>query len=610
MPLSRFSLFFALTLLSFIVVSLYYTGLNGAFYYDDFRPLGNLTNVTDIKSAFFYISNETSGILGRPVSMLSFLFNVNDWPSNQRGFLVINLVIHVANTLLVFTIARLLLRKLTTQNPLPFAFLAALIWALSPLSISTTLIAIQRMAGLSAFFVLLGISLYLTARLNESAAKHTWLKIAAVFLCGLLALFSKENGVLLPVFLLVLEATLLYKYKSTDSLHKYYLYFFKFTLCCVFLLLSYYFFTNLTHNYSGRVYNSLERLYTQSYVLLDYVQLFFIPKTYFFNPFHDDYPIAYGATVTNITVLLLHFGLAAFAFIKRRSFPLFAFAILWFYSAHLLESTSVGLEMYFEHRNYLAFIGVIIALVLAVTKLPSRYIKLAQFILLMWGLMLAGMTYSITAIWGNQILAAHIWHNTQPASSRAAEHYALLLLDNNKPNQAYEVIERTVNSCPRCLGSRTQLLLLQCHTKKEQQVINNLNYLQNLDPTAKLDIGNAAKIYSQLFGVINTPQSCQALTADSLIALNKALLILPNIKQRDKLATLFNLYNLERKQGNDMQAVAFLQQAWRVKQAPEIAKMLLTDYLRLNIIQQNLESVALICNNKTIEHSACHANNK
>ena len=42
------------------------------------------------------------------------------------------------------------------------------------------------------------------------------------------------------------------------------------------------------------------------------------------------------------------------ALAKRRQLPLFSFSVLFFYASHLLESTVINLELYFEHRNYIA----------------------------------------------------------------------------------------------------------------------------------------------------------------------------------------------------------------------------------------------------------------
>ena len=41
----------------------------------------------------------------------------------------------------------------------------------------------------------------------------------------------------------------------------------------------------------------------------------------------------------------------------RRRYPLFAVSVLWYLAGHVIESTIVPLELYFEHRNYIPIIG-------------------------------------------------------------------------------------------------------------------------------------------------------------------------------------------------------------------------------------------------------------
>jgi hypothetical protein len=55
----------------------------------------------------------------------------------------------------------------------------------------------------------------------------------------------------------------------------------------------------------------------------------------------------------------------AFGVLMLRREPLIGLGILWFFVAHLLESTVIGLELVYEHRNYLASFGPILALALA-----------------------------------------------------------------------------------------------------------------------------------------------------------------------------------------------------------------------------------------------------
>jgi hypothetical protein len=113
---------------------------------------------------------------------------------------------------------------------------------------------------------------------------------------------------------------------------------------------------------------------------------------------------------------------ASFAF--RRHAPLVA-AGLWFYLAgHLIESSAIGLELYFEHRNYLPNLGLALAtvgLVEAIARrsgkaLPAR-LPIAVAIVLVP--MLALATHAKATVWASGERIAREAVEAHPESIRA-----------------------------------------------------------------------------------------------------------------------------------------------------------------------------------------------
>lgn len=81
------------------------------------------------------------------------------------------------------------------------------LWLFHPYFVSTTLYVVQRMAQLTTLFSLVGIIGYLKARCYVME-KPIFAYISMAFILGvstLLATFSKENGALLPLLILVIE---------------------------------------------------------------------------------------------------------------------------------------------------------------------------------------------------------------------------------------------------------------------------------------------------------------------------------------------------------------------------------------------------------------------
>ena len=181
---SRFFKIAAVIATLVVTFLLYIDGLQGSFYYDDHKPLSQLSYVSDINSGLAFIFGETSGLLGRSVSMASFLFNTNDWPNQPSGFLLINVIIHLINGALVALVAYLLLSTIhsgKTKNVFYIALLCSFFWLVLPINAATNLIVIQRMASLSTLFILLGIAGYL-AVLRQQANDVTKSSKSSIYL--------------------------------------------------------------------------------------------------------------------------------------------------------------------------------------------------------------------------------------------------------------------------------------------------------------------------------------------------------------------------------------------------------------------------------------------
>ena len=124
---------------------IYWPGLYGTILLDDMPNLKGLADIT-----FFNTSNEIlaflqsghAGPLGRPVSLLTFALQHEDWPLNPYNFKYINLLIHLLLGCGIFLFFSRLLRlaDYAPQRQVLFASLAiTAIWLLHPIQVSTVL---------------------------------------------------------------------------------------------------------------------------------------------------------------------------------------------------------------------------------------------------------------------------------------------------------------------------------------------------------------------------------------------------------------------------------------------------------------------------------------
>ena len=201
-----------------------------------------------------------------------------------------------------------------------------------------------------------------------------WLLACGVFFG--LGLLSKENAVLLPLYLAVIELCLWRQAGTTpqpDPGRRAATWFFVVTLLAPLLVGLALFAWRpglLLDGYASRPFTLGQRLLTESRVLWFYVGLILLPTPARLGLYHDDIPVSTGLLEPWTTLLALDGWLVvlmAAALLRRRA-PVFTFGVLWFLAGHALESTLVPLEIAHEHRNYLPGFGLLFAAVYGVAR--------------------------------------------------------------------------------------------------------------------------------------------------------------------------------------------------------------------------------------------------
>ncbi len=506
----------------------YWPGLAGPFLLDDFgaiAKLGDYGGVTDWERFKLYVLGGNSGPTGRPISLLSFLIDGTSWPTESWPFKRTNLVIHLVNGAMLGVLVTLVLRclDLGDRDVRWIALVTTAIWLLHPFLVSTTLYIVQRMAQLSTLFMFAGLSLYLYGRsLLAANSKKAYITMsAAIGVFTPLAMLSKENGILLPVLAGVLEVTVIASQRHRlPALNRYWASLFIALPAAVIgvYLAAAVFSNDFFEVVPPRDFSLYERTLTQGRVLVEYLQHWYLPKLYTTGVFQDHFIKSTGllSPLTTLLSFLLHAALLTVAFARRRQWPLFALAILFFYASHLLESTVLNLELYFEHRNY----GATAFLFLPLVALLYRSFRLRVFGLasLATVLLVGSFTRYSATVW--QSLPSMIESSAlkAPTSARAQSQRAKLLFLLGRHAEAIEIIDRAIENIPR-----DDPLLLT----------NRLYFLCNLDSLTVPDFEAAAGKLKKL------PFDTRAVKAYNLFAQEVATGRCPNI-ELDWLETLFS----------------------------------------------------------------------
>ena len=408
---------------------MYWSGLSGPFLLDDTPNLNVISQLPENPSRNDILNLATTGfagVLGRPISIFSFLLQHESWP-DPRNFKLVNLLIHLVNGCLLALCCVLIGRQWRKQG-LPMAAIAALsfIWLAHPIQVSSVLYVVQRMTLLSAAFSLLSVLFYLLGRellLQDERVRGISLMLVGLVLFVFLALLSKENGVLVYLYVLVLEYTLF-----SNTLPKL-LRTFRQALLGATVVIGMVglvvIMPGTLEGYELKPFSFAERVLTQFPVLLTYLANIALLLPNYYGVFHDDFATAQGLPLV-LSVLLVA-GLIAIAISKRKQWPLFAFAVLWFFAGHALESTVFPLEYYFEHRNYLSLLGPVFALVVSISdrlpQLEARWRNASIAIAVVAMLFMSATTVRQTTLWGNALDQAYAAVEQHPGSPRAQSNF-------------------------------------------------------------------------------------------------------------------------------------------------------------------------------------------
>lgn len=477
--------FFLLAALAAAAILAYLPGLSGDLVFDDRSNLEpvRLWTKGEIPWQQVVFDNQ-SGPLGRPVAMGTFVINAAISGDSVWGLKAGNLVLHLISACLLFFLLTLLSSKDKSLHPyrnwLPFVITA--IWLLHPLLVSTVLYVVQRMAMLSALFTLATLIGYMGGRrlLDEGAKKRgVILLFVVVPSMILLAALSKENGLLAPLFCVLLEYV--YFRPKTGERRPWPVQIFVTgtltTLAAGTIAVAIFSPGLILDGYANRHFTIYERILTQSRVLFDYVGNLLIPVGPKLSLFRDNYPLSTGLLSPPSTLISISgwIALIAIAIKIRKTIPGFSAGIGIFMIGHAMESSVFPLMLYFEHRNYLSSVGVFWAIAALVATAAPYLVKnmsnptaVRNAAIIALVLVLAGATHMRATIWQSNELMARQSLNYYPDSRLLRMELAQIEMENpfGQPETARDhmrALTDSTRSSTRMIG-RINLINIDCLT--------------------------------------------------------------------------------------------------------------------------------------------------
>ncbi|MFH0790455.1 MAG: tetratricopeptide repeat protein [Candidatus Omnitrophota bacterium] len=412
---------------------IYANSLKGEFIWDDNGLIKNNVYLRDVKNipGFFTrdmgLGSSVKSNFYRPLQMSVNMLNYSLWGLNERGYHLVSVGLHIIAGLCLFWLVCILFSDKL------LASLTAVLFVAHPAHTE----AIDYIAGvsdpMSALFMLLSLVFY---------AKSVYSNKLKLFILSLLnfifALLAKENSIILPFLLLLINYILKKKIKIS--------YFLSFAVILILYIV-------LRINIVGFVPPSLPslaglfvRIPSFFAAISEYARILFLPfdlrlqysnKTFGFF----DTKVLIGMAVLSVVVVI--------SYLRRKNDRLMFFSAFWFFICLLPVSNIFVISypfmmehwVYFSSCGFFLFIGH-----LAVNYLRTRKLRILA------GIVVAGMVI----IWSVLTIRQHrYWRNPAALYQRAIKYdpdnwlfyngLALAFQDKGKNSEAVEAYKKAIS---------------------------------------------------------------------------------------------------------------------------------------------------------------------
>ena len=309
----------------------------------------------------------------RPITMITFYVNYLLCGMDPKCFRLVNIAILSATGVMVTVLIHLILGISHPGDPRKsdhkvVSVLAGLFFVIHPISMWATLYIWQRAALLACFFYVASLSVYLAVRSGKLAHRTIGYVLCLVLFEA--ALFSKENGISLPVVLLLGEASLL-RARWSETLTRG-------VVFAIVAVASIFALSLLEHPHGSRelgngILDTVTRYYKEAglsfkQAILTQCRMFFLYLSLIVEPLPSRSQLMIPQTISSSLfwpkatvwacagIVVLH--TVAVCLLRKR--PCLAFGILLYSASLLPEAVLVPQYAFFGYRAILPMVGILI----------------------------------------------------------------------------------------------------------------------------------------------------------------------------------------------------------------------------------------------------------
>ncbi|MCA9409365.1 MAG: tetratricopeptide repeat protein [Candidatus Omnitrophica bacterium] len=524
--------------------AIYSNSFNGSFKFDDVPFIVHNQSVHNIKDlGGIYAFSPT-----RFITFFSFALNYHFHQLNVFGYHIVNWVVHILNSMLVWWLVLLtfstprLKESEKAKNSNLIALFTALLFLAHPIQTQAVSYIYQRLALLACFFYLLSLCCFVKGRSVKMSVEAVLLYILSL-IAAILGMFTKQNVFTLP-FIIVIYEFIFFNNPNEKIKFKKLFYLFLFIIPILIIIPAIYSFDALTILFERRVFERHGTeiltpwiyLLTQFKVIVLYLKLLFLPVNQNF-----DHHVQLSYSFFNTPTLICFLSLCSFFLVSvlvRKRFPIVFFGGVWFFVTLSVESSIIPIQnVVWEHRVYLPSIGIflMVAFVLAQIFTNRKSYSLIMGIIV---IVLSFLTYQRNMVWQNNIA---FWGDVilkSPNKARGYHNLGAAYIDNKQYDLAQKNLLRSIELDPTFSEAYSVLAQIFIDEGRLEEAKEQLVKALDLDPQSFAALNNLGTIY----------------VLQGELTKAKELFIKANQTNPGFTQPVFNLADVHMKEGNYVQA--------------------------------------------------------